>query len=236
MVFPVLFTPSTLIGSLSLVLVPELSEDYYRKNYERLKKNLLRGLRFAFFIACVLIPFFYALGEDIGRLAFSNQTAGEMIKKSCLILLPMSLTMISTAMLNSLGFEKQTFVFYFVGAAALLLSVLFLPKFCGAYAYVVGLGISYLLTAACNLALLYKKCPFLKKERGQVRDYSPIFALLSVLPLSLLGQFCSTLFKNFAGETLCAVFTALVLALTTAFVYLALRILPLSKKKSSPFL
>ena len=55
MVFPVLFTPSTLIGSLSLVLVPELSEDYYRKNYERLKKNLMRGLRFAFFIAFIMI-------------------------------------------------------------------------------------------------------------------------------------------------------------------------------------
>ena len=35
MVLPILFVPSTLIGSLSLVLVPELSEDFYRKNYKR---------------------------------------------------------------------------------------------------------------------------------------------------------------------------------------------------------
>ena len=200
MVFPILFIPSTLIGSLSLVLVPELAEDSYRKNYERLKKNLLRGLRFSFYIACALIPFFFALGENIGQLAFSNQTAGEMIKRSCLVLLPMSLTMISTSILNSLGYEKQTFVFFFVGAAALLLSVLFLPKYCGGYAYIIGLGASYLFTGACNLIFLYKKCPFLRKCEGQVRDYTPFIALFAVLPFSLFGQLLKRLFIGFLGK------------------------------------
>ena len=231
MVFPVLFIPSTLLGSLSLVLVPELAEDYYRKNFLRLKNNLLRGLRFAFYIACALIPFFYALGEEIGLLTFSNAVAGEMLKKSGFVLLPMSLTMISTSMLNSLGFEKQTFVFYFVGAAALLLSILFLPKYCGAYAYIVGLGLSYILTAACNLVLLYKKCPFLKKERGQVRDQAPFFALFAVLPFSLLGKLCLTLFKQFTGGLLCILLSALALLLVTLLLYLALRVLPLPNVK-----
>lgn len=236
MVFPILFIPSTLIGSLSLVLVPELAEDHYTKNFDRLRKNLLRGLRFAFYIACALIPFFFALGEDIGRLAFSNQTAGEMIKRSCLILLPMSLTMISTSILNSLGFERQTFLFFFVGAAGLLISVLLLPRYCGGYAYVIGLGASYLLTGACNLVFLYKKCPFLKKEEWQVRDYTPLIALFAVLPFSLLGQLFQGLFKGFVGNFLCIFFTAVLLALVTAALYLALRILVLPTfRKKTPF-
>ena len=239
MVFPILFIPSTLLGSLSLVLVPELAEDYYRKNLSRLKANLLRGLRFAFYIACALIPFFYALGEDIGLLAFSNETAGEMIKKSGIILLPMSLTMISSSMLNSLGFEKQTFVFFFIGAAALLLSILLLPPYVGAYAYIIGLGASYLATAACNLIFLYKKCPFLKKERGQVRDYSPFFALFAILPFSLLGKVCLHLFQGFAGNFLCVLLTSLILLAATFLLYFALQVLPLpsprKKKKNSVF-
>lgn len=235
MVFPILFIPSTLIGSLSLVLVPELAEDHYSKNFDRLRKNLLRGLRFAFYIACVLIPFFFALGEDIGRLAFSNQTAGEMIRRSCWILLPMSLTMISTSILNSLGFERQTFLFFFVGAAGLLLSVLILPKYCSGYAYIIGLGASYLLTGACNLIFLYKKCPFLKKEGGQVRDYAPFITLFAVLPFSLLGRLCATLFKGFAGNFLCIFLSASILALATALLYLSLHIvtLPRFNKKAS---
>jgi O-antigen/teichoic acid export membrane protein len=222
-----------------LVLVPELAEDYYRKNFLRLKNNLLRGLRFAFYIACALIPFFYALGEDVGLITFSNATAGEMLKKSGIILLPMSLTMISSSMLNSLGFEKKTFVFYFVGAAALLLSILFLPKYVGAYAYIIGLGISYLLTMACNLIFLYKKCPFLKRERGQVRDYAPFFTLFAILPFSLLGKLCLTVFRQFTGSVLCLVLTALTLLIATLSLYLVLQVFPFPalkrKKKTSPF-
>jgi stage V sporulation protein B len=236
MVFPILFIPSTLLGSLSLVLVPELAEDYYRKNYERLKKNILRGLRFALFLSCALIPFFYALGQELGLLAFSNQTAGEMIKRSGIILLPMSLTMISSSILNSIGFEKQTFVFFFVGAAALLLSVLILPPYCGGYAYLIGLGLSYVLTAACNLIFLYKKCPFLKKERGQVCDHTPFITIFALLPFSLLGQLCNTLFSKFSGSFLCMLLTAFTLAMATTILYLSLQIIPLPKRKKKAML
>ena len=236
MVFPILFIPSTLLGSLSLVLVPELAEDYYRKDYVRLKKNILRGLRFAFFLSCALIPFFYTLGEEVGLLAFSNQLAGEMIRRSGIILLPMSLTMISSSMLNSIGFEKQTFVFFFVGAAALLLSVLILPPFCGGYAYLIGLGLSYVLTAACNLIFLYKKCPFMKNTRGQVRDYTPFFTLFAILPFSFLGQLCATLFTKFLGDFLCILLTAFVLATATTILYLSLQIIPLPKRTKKAML
>jgi stage V sporulation protein B len=99
MVLPILFIPSTLIGSLALVLVPELSEDFYKKNQRRLQANIQRGLRFAFLLSCILIPFYFSLGKPLGMLTFSNQTAGDMIARSGVILLPMSLTMISSSML-----------------------------------------------------------------------------------------------------------------------------------------
>ena len=200
MVLPVLFIPSTVIGSLSLVLVPELSEDFYKKNYKRLRKNILRGLRFSFLVACVLIPLFYAVGEDLGKWAFSNQIAGELIVKSCPLLLPMSLTMISTSILNSTGFERQSLLFYFVGAGALLVCVLVLPAFIGVSAYIVGMFLSFLLTAVCNLVFLFTKCPFFEKERGQVFNKTFLVPLLLVLPISLIGKGASALFKGVLGE------------------------------------
>ncbi len=211
MVLPVLFIPSTLLGSLSLVLVPELSEDYYRNNTARLHRNVERGLRFAFAIACLLLPFFFVLGEDVGRLAFSDAAAGRLIVKSCPILLPMSLTMISTSMLNSIGFEKYTMRFYFIGAAALLLCILFLSATCGVYAYLVGLFASYFLTALCNLVFLHKRCPVFAKRWGGLclRFLFPL--LILVLPLSLWGQFVLSLSKRFLGAWLsvCCAFVLL---------------------------
>ncbi len=233
MVLPVLFIPSTLIGSMALVLVPELSEDFYKKNTVRLTKNIERGLRFSFLVSCALIPFFFALGEDFGRIAFSNADAGRLIKISAPILMPMCLTMITTSMLNSMGFEKQTLAFYFVGAGSLLLCVLFLPGVCGIYAYLIGLFLSFLLTALCNLIFLFKQCPVyknLKKEGKSVLLPCLIATLLS----SLFGTFSSGLLKSFFGEITALIFTgACILFFSLAFLF-ACGVLPASFRKPSP--
>ncbi len=230
MAMPVLFIPSTIIGSLSLVLVPELAEDYYRKNTKRLYQNLARGLTVAFLVACFLTPFFFAVGEALGTLAFSEKLAGEMIRKSCPILLPMSLAMISTSMLNSMGYEKQTFIFYFISAAATLLCILFLPALCGAYAYVVGLGVSFLISAVCNLVYLGKKCPHLfrqmLKERGTSGFFTALKGGICVLPLSLFGNLFYSLFARFCSALLAVFFSSLSLLLVTLLLWWTLGILP----------
>ena len=215
MVLPLLFMPSTLIGSLSLVLVPELAEDYYQRNEERLIKNVERGLKFAFLVACALIPIFFALGKELGQLAFSNETAGELLVRSGIILLPMSLTMISTSMLNSMGFERQTFAFYFFGAAALLLSVLLLPTLCGIYAYVIGLFLSFFVTMVCNLVYLRRHCPFFRGELKKVCLHNFLPLLLALVPLSLFGQLLSIAFNHILSAVLAAIFTFLILAFAT---------------------
>ncbi len=231
MVLPVLFIPSTLIGSLALVLVPELSADFYRKNTARLKENIARGLRFSFLIACALIPLFFTLGEEVGRLAFSSVPAGQIIAKGCLILLPMSLTMISTSILNSIGFEKQTFLFFFVGAAGLLLSILLLPPFCGIYAYVVGLGVSYTLTAACNLLFLRKKLQTESKQREQGCVHGILIPLFGILPLSLCGQLLLALSRRFLGAWSGLLTTAICLVgITLAYLFFTKQ-LPLPQKR-----
>ncbi len=230
MVLPVLFVPSTIIGSIALVLVPELSEDFYRNNTKRLYANIRRGLKFSFLVACALIPFFFALGNDLGALAFSNAQAGAMIKNSCLVLLPMSLTMISTAMLNSLGFEKQTFAFYFVGAAALLICIIALPSVCGGYAYVIGLFASFALTAVCNLVFLLKKCPFFEKRWGQVCVHEYLPAFLGILPISLFGMFLHNILLPYTGAFLNLCICSLAILLFTLAYYLAIGNVTLPKK------
>jgi stage V sporulation protein B len=231
MVLPVLFIPSTIIGSIALVLVPELSEDFYRENHTRLYANIRRGLKFSFLVACALIPFFFALGKDLGALAFSNDQAGVMIKNSCFILLPMSITMISTAMLNSMGFEKLTFGFYFVGAAALLLCIIILPPLCGGYAYVVGLFSSFALTMLCNLIFLLKKCPIFGKRWGQVCVHEYLPAFLGVLPIALFGSFLHNILLPFVGAfiNLCICFISILIV--TLVYYLATGDITLPKKE-----
>ena len=128
MVIPVLFIPATLIGSFSLVLSPQISESYYKKDFPSLRKNVTQGLSATAILVGVLLPAVYTLGNEIGQILFSSALAGEMIRNGSPILLPMSVSMLSTTILNSIGFGKQTFRFYLFGATSLILSVLFFSR------------------------------------------------------------------------------------------------------------
>ena len=224
MAIPILMIPATVIGSLSLVLIPELSEDFFCKNHARLHKNVERGLRVALLVAFFLLPFFYVLGEDLGKLAFSNALAGEIIAKSCPLLLPMSVSMITTSILNSLGFERKTFLYYFIGAAAMLSCILFLPAVCGVYAYVFGLGASFIITAFLNLCLLFRKCRGLFSTHAKALLSALARATLALFPLSLLGKLFCFLFKLVLGELLAVMAAGLCLLLCTLFTWRALRL------------
>lgn len=215
MAMPVLAIPSTVIGSISLVLVPELSEDFYRGRSESLSANIGRGISATVVIACALIPVFLVLGQDIGRVLYSDATAGEMIEKCCFMLLPMSLSMIATGVLNSLNFERQTLVHYFIGAALLIASVLFLPGYIGIYAYPAGLAVSYVVSAALNLVFLVRKCVLPKAALKK-----SLTAFFLMFPVALIGKFVSAALKRCLGELLAlSLSCAVILALTFVFYF-----------------
>ena len=184
MSMPVLSIPATLIGSLALVLVPELAENFYRGQHTKMRENIEKALKVTVLIACLLIPSLFALGKDIGVLLFSNEHGGEIIRNSCFMLLPMSLSMISTSVLNSLGCEKQTCAFFFAGAAATLTCVCFLPRIAGIYALLIGMAASYLLTMILNLRLIAKK----SKEAPRYLKHT-VCTAATVPPVLLLGVF-----------------------------------------------
>lgn len=181
MVMPVIMIPSSLIGSIALVLVPELAECFYRKEKEKLSALVEKALNATLLIAGMLIPFYIVCGESVGIMLYSNADSGKYIAQCALILLPMSLTLISTSLLNSMNCEKQTLLFFLAGAAAMLLCVWFLPQYLGSDALLLGMAADYLITATCSLALLAKKTGKLRSVRYFVR------LVLAAVPSTLLG-------------------------------------------------
>lgn len=237
MVVPFLFIPATVIGSISVVLVPEISEDFYKNNTERLQKNITRGLQCAALIALFLIPFFASVGDDLAVLAFAEPLAGEYVRKGCVVLLPMSVSMLATSMLNAMGRERKTFAYFFAGAAAQLLCIIFLPKFVGGYAYVIGLGAAFLFSGILALIQLGKQSPNLYrkmiKPRGQGCVQHILLAFCVTLPLSLLGDFCITICMQFFSPLFAVICTALVLFTVTVLVWKALGLLGIIFPKKS---
>ncbi len=196
MSMPVLSIPATLIGSLALVLVPELAENYYRKNHEKLRDNIEKALKITVLIVCLLIPPLFALGKDVGIILFGSETSGEIIRNCCIMLLPTGLSMITTGILNALGYEKKTFLFFFAGAAVTLLCVWFLPQVCGIYAVIIGMAASSCVTTLLNLRLIAKT----SKEKPRYKKYT-LLAVASMLPAALFA----VLLRNMLAALLPAV-------------------------------
>lgn len=188
MAFPLVSMPSTIIGSLAVVLVPELSSNYYSAKYLTLKNNVEKAIKFSVFAACMIIPVFLSYGNEICLLLYNDETVGNYVIKASLMTLPLSLTIITTSMLNSLNKEKTTLLFYLIGASLMIVCIYFFTKFLGVYSLIVGMSASYAVSSVANMILLYKVSPV----KPQILPY--VFAACTfILPSSALGLFLKNL-------------------------------------------
>ena len=181
MVMPVMAIPCAFIGSIALVLVPELSEAFYRGRREQVSQLTARALNATLLISCALIPFYLVCGGDVGIMLYSNAQSGQMLSACALLLLPMSLTMISSSLLNSLGCERHTLGIFLAGSAAMLACTLLLPRYLGGGALLAGMACDACITTLLSLLLLRKKTGVLRAGGTLLR----LFAAL--LPVTVLG-------------------------------------------------
>ncbi len=180
MVMPILTIPCSLIGSIALVLVPELSECYYKGDREKLSALVEKALNATLLIAGMLIPFLAVCGEGVGVMLYSNAESGVLIEKSALILIPMSVTMISTSLLNSMGCERETLLFFLLGAASMLLCAWVLPKYLSSGALLLGMAADYTVSTVCSLVLLAKKT-------GRLRSWKYFFKLMLAVTVATIA-------------------------------------------------
>ena len=157
MVIPVMAIPCAFIGSIALVLVPELSEHFYKGKKEEVAALTRRALSVTLLIASLLIPFYIVCGKDVGIFLYSNAKSGAMIAAGALFLIPMSLTLISTSMLNSMGCEKHTLGIFLAGSGFMLLCTVLLPQYLGGGALLAGMAGDCCITAILSLLLVRKK-------------------------------------------------------------------------------
>ena len=214
MAIPLLFAPTTLIGSFVLVLVPEISENFYRKNKNALKNDIEKAVKLCVFTACMIIPLFTVLGEEIGLLIFGDATCGNYLSHSSLLMLPMAISSLTTSILNSMGFEKQTLFYYVIGAIFMLICIWFLPQFVGIYSLIIGFALVFGITTILNLLLINKKSNISP-------DYAK-FILLSVLfcvPSVILGILTENLLINYLGNLLTLLITGAITIVFNGLLY-----------------
>lgn len=146
MVMPILLAPSTIVGSLAVVMVPELAV----QGAKSVGKKISKAIGFAMMVTSLFFAIFLASGKDIGIFIYKDVEAGILLYKSAFLIIPLVLNQLSVTFLNSLGRESWTFMTSLIASVGLILAIIFLPKFVGIYAYPISLFIYHTISLVLN--------------------------------------------------------------------------------------
>ena len=189
MTFPLLFLPSALIGSLATALVPDISMALVKNDNEHIEKRVKSSLNFALFVSFLIVPVFVAIGDRLGLFLYNNALSGTLLQYSAWIMIPMGISNIASAILNSVGLEVKSFVNFVIGDVVMFVAIFILPKYIGINALIVGMGASAVIASTLNLFMLRRK---LKINIGISKNLL-VMGVLSLPTVALTSFFSSLL-------------------------------------------
>lgn len=195
MTIPFLYIPSTIIGSLSTALVPDLSAALVTNDTNYIKNRITSAIKFTIFISVWFIPLYMGAGEIIGLFFYDNSLSGILLEQSAWVMLPLGLTNITSSLLNSLGYEVKSMKNYVLGAILLILSIWILPKFVGINSLIFGFGSLFTITSILNIRML-------KNIVGEKLNISKFLGLsiIFILPSASITSFVCNLLLNFTTK------------------------------------
>ena len=196
MTFPLLFLPSALIGSLATALVPDISMALVKNDSNHIEKRVKSSLSFAMFVSFLIVPVFIAIGDRIGLFLYNDALSGTLLQFSAWIMIPMGISNIASAILNSVGLEVKSFVNFVLGDIVMFLAIFILPKYIGINALIVGMGLSAVIASSLNLLMLKRK---LKINIGLWKNLllMSLISLPTVALTSFLSSVLSYILPNF---------------------------------------
>lgn len=190
MTFPLIMIPSTLISSLAVTMVPSLSEqskdidNEIVKDISSLKSKIMFSIKTTLIFSSILIPTYLALGTPICKFIFNNEKAGMYLSYATIAMLPMGISQITSSILNAIGLEIKSLKNHIISSALLIVSIVFLPKYYGTFALIIGYFLMAISSTCLNIIMLKKR------KLIDLSFLKTIFSILLIIILSaLIGYF-----------------------------------------------
>ena len=100
MALPILFFPSAILGSVSTLLIPEMSEAAAKEHYTVVKSTAEKIIRLTAVIGFIFSAVFFVGAKEIGRIVYGEESVGFLIKALAPIVPLMYLDSISDGILK----------------------------------------------------------------------------------------------------------------------------------------
>lgn len=155
MSFAIIMAPSVITNSVSVLLLPTVSEAQAKNNISLIKRAIFRTVLCCILLGSLCTLIFLLTGDFIGNFVFKNSLAGTFIKIISWIcpFLYMNSTLMS--ILHGLGMVNQSFFLNLCSSILRILFVLLVIPVVGIRGYLYGLLISQLFASVAALGLLY---------------------------------------------------------------------------------
>lgn len=156
MSLPLILFPSAVTNSISVLLLPIVSEADANGNHTAVKRAILTSIRSCLLLGFFCTAMFLLLGRTAGRLLYGSELAGSFILTLSFLCPFMYIASMLNSILNGIGKTIQTFLFSVVSLLLRLLFVFFaIPRF-GIQGYLWGMLASQMLqTLLCTLSALH---------------------------------------------------------------------------------
>lgn len=223
---PLMFIPTSLISSFILVLVPQISEHYYKKEHLSLKNDVEKSVNFTLFLSCAFFPIFLVCGKELGVIVFNSHECGDFLTVASFLVVFIGLTNITTSILNSLGSENSVLLFYMISGVFMILCAWFLPKYLGIYSLVIGYLFIYGLTGILNLRLIYKKSVKKPKVLSAI-----LYSLAFTIPTSIIGFMVEKIAIGILGSFFTVLLTSTLMCAFMLALYIGFNLIDLKDLK-----
>lgn len=158
MVTPLLHLPFVFISSLSIVMVPNLSEDLAQNNWHGIRSKVSKAIFVTNIIALPFGAILVSLADPIGTLLYRQEEVGAMLSLAACFAGVHTLNYILSGILNGLGKQNSLAIFSFIGEALEIACTFFLVALPSLriYGYIIGFSLSSLIVLILGFHTLYR--------------------------------------------------------------------------------
>ena len=157
MALPILFFPSTLLGSITTLLIPEISEAAATSNRKIISRLVSQVIKITLLIGLVFGVLFFICGEPLGRIIYNDASVGRLIKYLAPLVPLMYLDSISDGILKGLDLQMATFRHSVIDSSARIVLIFFLLPIYGEAGFIAIMYLSNLFTCLLNLIRLIRE-------------------------------------------------------------------------------
>jgi stage V sporulation protein B len=159
MVLPLLFLPFTLISALSVIIIPNLSENIELNNWKAIRDKTSKSILITCLSAFPSMAILISIGRTLGTVIYNQADVGKY-------LIPLSFSVIFLCLqncmgniLNGLGYQNKSALHFLIGGFIQIVCTYTLiaqPKI-GVYGFIIGFFLNTIIVSSFNFITVIKK-------------------------------------------------------------------------------